>query len=133
VQADKGKGESLANAETDLEFHLAVADASHNVALMHVMRGLFNLLRTSTYRFRELIFSMRDGSDRLLHDQHRAIYEAVMKGAPETAREAAHLHLSFLEATLREADSARSSVERSGSKLKARARGAAGSAGRSGR
>jgi GntR family transcriptional repressor for pyruvate dehydrogenase complex len=133
VQADKGKGEPLANAETDLEFHLAIADASHNVALMHVMRGLFNLLRTSTYRFRELIFSMRDGSDRLLHDQHRAIYEAVMKSAPETAREAAHLHLSFLEATLREADSARSPAERSASKVKGRARRAASAVGRAGR
>jgi len=121
VQADKSKGESMANAETDLEFHLAVADASHNVALMHVMRGLFNLLRTSTYRFRELIFAVRDGSDRLLHEQHRAIYDAVMKGAPETAREAAHLHLSFLEATLRAADRKRSSPERSAGKIKRRA------------
>jgi GntR family transcriptional repressor for pyruvate dehydrogenase complex len=106
VQADRKKGDAIADAETDLEFHLAIADASHNVALIHVMRGLFNLLRSSTYRFRELVFSMRDGTERLLHDQHRAIYEAVVKGDPDAAREATHLHLSFLDATLREAERA---------------------------
>lgn len=58
AQADKARGEPLVDAETDLEFHLAIADASHNVALMHVMRGLFNLLRATIFRYRELIFNM---------------------------------------------------------------------------
>jgi GntR family transcriptional repressor for pyruvate dehydrogenase complex len=104
VSADKFKGDELKDGDADLEFHMAVGDASHNVALMHVMRGLVNLLRTSTLRFRARIFSLHDGSAKLLHDQHRAIYEAVIKGDAPAAREAAHLHLSFIEATLREAD-----------------------------
>ncbi len=102
VKADKGEVDELKAADADLEFHLSVADASHNVALMHVMRGLVNLIRTSTIRFRERIFSLHDGSKTLLNDQHRAIYEAVMKGDPQAAREAVSLHLSFIEATMRE-------------------------------
>lgn len=104
VKADKFKGNELMDGDADLEFHLAVADASHNVALVHVMRGLMNLLRTSTLRFRARIFNLHDGSTKVLHGQHRAIYEAVMKADPAAARDAAHLHLSFIEATLREAD-----------------------------
>ena len=69
---------------------------------MHVMHGLMNLIRTSTMQFRYHIFALRDGSQKILHGQHRAIYQAVMKGDARAAREAAHLHLSFVEATLHE-------------------------------
>ena len=100
--ADRKSDDHLKGANADLEFHLAVAEASHNVALMHVMHGLMNLIRTSTMQFRHHIFALRDGSQKILHGQHRAIYQAVMKGDAPAAREAAHLHLSFVEATLRE-------------------------------
>lgn len=104
VHAEKLNQDELMGSDADLEFHLAVADASHNVALVHVMHGLVNLLRTSTSRFRARIVGLHDGSTKLLQDQHRAIYEAVMQGEASAARDAAHLHLSFIEATLREAD-----------------------------
>ena len=103
VKADKGKGDALKGADADLEFHMVVADASHNVALMHVMRGLMNLIRTSSLRFRERIFSLQGGRN-VLNNQHRAIYQAVMKGDAQSARAAVHLHLSFIETTLRETD-----------------------------
>ena len=102
LKADKEGTNELLGADADLEFHMSVADASHNVALMHVMRGLMNLIRTSTMRFRHWIFSLHDGSKSILRDQHHAIYEAVMKGDPHAAREAVNLHLSFIEATIRE-------------------------------
>ncbi|MFY9643327.1 MAG: FCD domain-containing protein [Rhodomicrobium sp.] len=102
LKADKDGNDELLSADADLEFHLSVADASHNVALMHVMRGLMNLIRTSTLRFRQWIFRLHDGSKSILTDQHRGIYEAVMKGDARAAREAVNLHLSFIEATIRE-------------------------------
>lgn len=103
-RADKGRGDPIANAEADLEFHMAIAEASHNVALIHVMRGLFNLLRTSIHRFRNRVFELGDGSEKVLHAQHRTIYQCVMRGAADEAREAAHLHLGFIQATLRQGD-----------------------------
>ncbi|MGO8952159.1 MAG: FCD domain-containing protein [Rhodomicrobium sp.] len=104
VKADKGEGDDLKGADADLEFHLSVADASHNVALMHVMRGLMNLIRTSTLLFRRRIYHLHDGGMSVLNDQHRAIYQAVMDGNAQAAREAVNLHLSFIEATMREID-----------------------------
>lgn len=106
VKADVSQTDPMLATEADLRFHLAVADASHNVALVHVVRSLHNLLLTSVARFRERIFSLKDGSEELLREQHRSIYEAVMGGDPEVARRAAHLHLNFVKATLKEADRA---------------------------
>jgi GntR family transcriptional repressor for pyruvate dehydrogenase complex len=114
-KAEKGGKDELKGAGADLEFHLSVADASHNVALMHVMRGLMNLIRTSTLRFRQQIFDFHDGSKTLISDQHRAIYEAVMNGDAHAAREAMSLHLSFIEATMRE-------IERDGCAIPSRLR-----------
>ena len=102
AEADKGRCDELKGADADLEFHMSIADASHNVALMHVMHGLMNLIRTSTLRFRQRILSQHDGSKAILNDQHQAIYQAIIEGNPDAARDAAHLHLGFIEATMRE-------------------------------
>jgi GntR family transcriptional repressor for pyruvate dehydrogenase complex len=104
LKAEKTGKDELKGADADLEFHMSVADASHNVALMHVMHGLMNLIRTSTLRFRQRIFSLHDDSKGILNDQHRGIYEAVMNGNAEAARDAVNLQLSFIEATIREID-----------------------------
>lgn len=98
-RADLAQGDGPHDTQVDLEFHLAVADASHNVALMHVMRGLANLLRSSTYRFRSTIFTRPD-SGHLLREQHKAIYDAIVAGDPAAARAATHRHLKYVEEAL---------------------------------
>ena len=103
LKARHKKHDPLMDAEADAEFHLAVADASHNVALIHVMRGLFNLYRSSIYRFRDRLYAQK-GDYEILHDQHKAIANAIIAGDPEAARQAAHLHLSFVRASLHELD-----------------------------
>lgn len=89
------------NAEADVEFHMAIADASHNIALVHVMRGLFNLLRRSISDNLEKLLTERENFD-LVSGQHESIYRAIMAGEPEEARQAVRTHLSYVEATLRE-------------------------------
>lgn len=93
----------LRDAEADAEFHLAIADASHNVALMHVMRGLFNLLRSSIFSSLEKLHS-QSGNYEIVYEHHKQIFTAVMERNPQAARTAAHQHLAFVEATLRELD-----------------------------
>lgn len=99
ARVDLARGDGPHDTQADLEFHLAVADASHNVALMHVMRGLTNLLRSSTYRFRSTIFSRPD-SGQVLHQQHKAIHDAILAGDPAAAREATNRHLRYVEEVL---------------------------------
>jgi GntR family transcriptional repressor for pyruvate dehydrogenase complex len=97
------KGDALADAEADADFHIAVAEASHNIALIHVMRGIYNLLRTTMRHAWEVMFREPESVEMLLA-QHRAMLDAVLKGDPERARNAAHLHLNFVRETLRQID-----------------------------
>jgi len=103
LEASHRKQDPLSDAEADAEFHLAVADASHNVALIHVMRGLFNLYRSSIHRFRDKLYGQK-GNYEILHDQHRAVVDAIIARNADAAREAAHLHLRFVRASLQELD-----------------------------
>ena len=87
--------------DLDVDFHMAVAEASHNVALVHVMRGIFNLMRINILRARESMYHQEENMV-LLDQQHGAIAEAIANRDPAAARAAANLHLSFSQASLRE-------------------------------
>jgi GntR family transcriptional repressor for pyruvate dehydrogenase complex len=117
VEAMRRENDSLRNAETDAEFHLAIADASHNVALMHVMRGLFNLLRSSIRGFLEKI-QEEYGDHQIVDQQHERIFNAVMEKDPAAARRAAHVHLAFIEKTLRKLDAEETREESSQRRLR---------------
>jgi len=97
----QGEHEPQRDAVVDADFHLAIADASHNVALIHVMRSLFDLLLSHISRSLEQLYT-REDNYAIIHDQHQAILKAVLEQDPEAARQAAHVHLAFVEATLRE-------------------------------
>ena len=99
MAALRAKHDALAVAQSDAEFHLAIAEASHNVALIHVMHGLHNLLRTTMRHAWEVMYREPD-SVRVLHEQHRALFDAVLAGESGLARDAAHLHLKYVRQTL---------------------------------
>ena len=92
----------LEDADLDVDFHMAVAEASHNLALVHVMRGIFNLMRINMLRAREALYHDHDNVI-LLDDQHGAIVKAIVDRDPVAARTAANLHLGFIQTSLREA------------------------------
>lgn len=87
--------------DLDVEFHMAIAEASHNVALVHVMRGIFNLMRINILRAREAMYHQDDALG-MLDDQHMAIAEAIANKDAAAARTAANVHLSFAQVSLRE-------------------------------
>lgn len=98
----KGEFDAFADADRDADFHMAVAEASHNLALVHVTRGLFNLMRINMLRSREALYHQQDNVE-LLDMQHAEIVKAISARDPAAARKAANLHLSFVQASLREA------------------------------
>ena len=97
----KGEFDPFEDADRDVDFHMAVAEASHNLALVHVTRGLFNLMRINMLRSREALYHQRDNVG-LLDDQHAEVVKAIAARDPAAARKAANLHLSFVQASLRE-------------------------------
>lgn len=93
------KGDRFLDAQADADFHLAIVDASHNVALIHVMHGLHNLLRTSMRHAWEVLHAQQGQVD-ALQAQHRELLDAVTCGDADRARGAAHAHLAFVRETL---------------------------------
>lgn len=89
------------SANADMEFHMAIAEASHNFALIHITRSLFDLLSTQMLSNWEQLL-MNPEICRQIHDQHQYIYEAIISGDPEMARNAAHTHLSYIGRCLKE-------------------------------
>lgn len=97
---DDDEQELLSEAEAVAEFYLAISDSSHNLALVHVMRGLYNLLRVDVARNLENL-SQDPENLAILRAQHREIFEAIMARDSDAARAAAHRRLAFIAATLR--------------------------------
>lgn len=93
--------DALEEAERDADFHVAIAETSHNIVLLHVMRGLLGLLRKGVI-FNRLQLYERQGARDLLLRQHRAIFDSIMSGDPEAARAAAHAHMAHVDNVLRE-------------------------------
>lgn len=103
MQAAHGQGDHAAEARADADFHLSIAEASHNLVLLQVMRGLFDLLQSSIWESREKLY-LSPRTFEPLSQQHRALMEAIVSGDPGAAREAAQSHLRFVHDALRALD-----------------------------
>lgn len=101
-EANRGN-DPVAEADADAEFHLAIAEAAHNVVLLHIMRGLFDLFRRGIVASRARLYE-KEGVREVLLRHHRNLFDAVMAGRAEEARGDAHEHLTFVEHTLRDLD-----------------------------
>jgi GntR family transcriptional repressor for pyruvate dehydrogenase complex len=88
-------------ADIDADFHMAIAEAAHNVVLLHILRSLFLILRTNVFSNRMSLY-IRPSSREILLKQHKAIYEAIMTCDPEKARNAAANHLQYVKETMQE-------------------------------
>ncbi len=92
-------------AKADAEFHMAIAEASNNVALIHLTRSLFDLLGDQVIHNWEQIYQQRE-SRNAIHKQHKEILDAIMARDADSARSAAQSHLAFVGRCLREGSDA---------------------------
>lgn len=88
-------------AETDVRLHIAVYEAAHNVVVLHVMRGLADMLRQGVFFNRENLYWRAGVRDALL-EQHLRIGEAVLAGDSVEAEAAAAQHIAFISTTIDE-------------------------------
>ncbi|TCM66597.1 GntR family L-lactate dehydrogenase operon transcriptional regulator [Acinetobacter calcoaceticus] len=87
----------------DAHFHLAIAEASHNLVLIQVMRGLFDLLQYNVVLGRRKVYSETHRFDQL-HDQHFQVMDAIERQDPEAARRAVCGHIEFVIQQVRSID-----------------------------
>ncbi len=84
----------------DADFHLAMAQATHNTIQIHMMSTISDLLR----EYMAAIFSstFTDGTKaKKLFRQHHQIFNAIKTRSPEKARERMLTHLDYVESELK--------------------------------
>jgi DNA-binding FadR family transcriptional regulator len=80
----------------DADFHLAIAQATHNTIQTHIMSTIYDLLRESVAR----VFTDRVKVKKLLN-QHYRIFTAIRNHSPEKARERTLEHLDYVESEVK--------------------------------
>ena len=101
-----------AEAKAVGSFYLAVAEASHNVVLLHLVRGLTPLVEQNI-RVNLETLQQKDGIVGQLNSHRQRLMQAVINGEPEKARQASNDHLAFIEEAMLEVGKERSRIERS--------------------
>jgi GntR family transcriptional repressor for pyruvate dehydrogenase complex len=99
MEAAQARGRAEEEAALDAQFHMAIIEASHNVVMLHVMRGMFDLLSEGVFFNRRVMFKQRATGETLL-DQHRTINAALQRRDADGARAAVVAHLDFVERAL---------------------------------
>lgn len=86
-------------AEADVAFHQAIADAAHNTLFSHLAASLLLMIHKHTQSNLANMFSYTAAKEDL-HGQHRAIFHAIASGEPESAAAVARRHIDFVADTL---------------------------------
>jgi GntR family transcriptional repressor for pyruvate dehydrogenase complex len=80
----------------DADFHLAMAQTTHNTIQTHLMSTIYDLLRESVAR----VFTERGKVKKLLY-QHYRIFNAIKNHSPDKARERILEHLNYVESEVK--------------------------------
>ncbi len=89
-------------AKLDVDLHMAIADASHNLMLIQTIRSIFSMLAEGVFYNREL--AVKHGArGMVLYEKHKLLYDAVMSGDPERAAREARGHMEYMAGIMREA------------------------------
>lgn len=83
--------------QSDAEFHYSIIRATKNTVLMHMMSSIFKLLKEATNMGRSYEFDIRGLSRKELLDEHKAVFEAILKRDPNLAYEKMKKHLSYID------------------------------------
>ena len=92
------KKNPVVEARADLELHLAIADAAHNVPLSLMLRNIYSLLLSEIEENLSLIHQFDINSTKL-HGQHSEMVELVIAGDSEGARRVVNEHLELIRDT----------------------------------
>lgn len=85
----------------DIEFHLAIAAASHNELLNTLMNSLTCKLTETMGKTRQLWFFEDKSSSTLLLKEHQSIYDAILAQNSELASQLIQAHLHKVENVLK--------------------------------
>jgi GntR family transcriptional repressor for pyruvate dehydrogenase complex len=97
-------------AEAIVHFYLTIAEASHNVMLMHLLRGLSELL-VHNVKDNLAVFAEHEDIRQQLNQHRTLLKDAIVQGDAELARETNRKHLAFIEKSLLQLDQQQSAMQ----------------------
>ncbi|MBS4198216.1 FadR family transcriptional regulator [Bacillus sp. FJAT-49732] len=86
----------------DLDFHLAIAEASQNHLLASLLNHVSGLMQETMKETRRLWLYSGQITTEKLYEEHKHIYEAIFQGDEKVARKAMVQHLENVEGVLSE-------------------------------
>ena len=84
-------------ASADISFHIAIAESSHNILQLHIMKSLFSLLNEGIF-FNRTVLYFRSGNRALLLKHHTDIYNNIINGKADKAKKGMQEHISYAKA-----------------------------------
>ncbi len=103
--------DKVAESEALVDFYLAMAQAAHNMVLLHIMRSLQPMLLDNMRSNLVMLEKNTDLSDKI-HEQRKSIVDAILTRDPVIARQASNEHLAFIEETLLDINRQDSRIQR---------------------
>lgn len=85
--------------DADMRFHMAVANATHNQILIHLMRSVSEVMLTVLRETREVLIHSEKKTASLINE-HQLIYEAIKARHPDQAEQYMLTHLRNVEKSL---------------------------------
>jgi GntR family transcriptional repressor for pyruvate dehydrogenase complex len=82
--------------DLDANFHIIIAQATHNVVWLHLMQSIFDAMKEFQRGVWRAVY-ITEEDHRQLYRQHRAVYEAIRDRDAERARDEMLAHLTFAE------------------------------------
>lgn len=101
MAADDGSDEGF-STEVDREFHMTIASASGNAAIIHVIKTLWRL-RTELPQVRSTHESVCHHDSKTRTEEHARVVDALRKRDPQAARQAMRQHFQRLQEAMLDA------------------------------
>lgn len=88
-------------ARLDADFHMAIAEATHNTVFIHISQSMRELMHQELLNSRLMLFHKSDGREKIL-EQHAEIMNAIVEGDAIRAKQAMRKHISYVTDIFRE-------------------------------
>lgn len=95
TSTEKKLGQPNMRAQADFDFHIALAEATHNFVFVNITRMNFDLIMAT----HDKIYNLLEDKDAFLRE-HRSMYEAILDHDVELARDMASKHIDRIYKTL---------------------------------
>jgi GntR family transcriptional repressor for pyruvate dehydrogenase complex len=96
AEMERNLEEMKPSQDLDANFHIIIAQATHNVVWLHLMQSIFDAMKEFQRGVWRAVY-LTEEDHRNLFQHHRAVYEAIRDRDAERARDEMLVHLTFAE------------------------------------